>query len=146
MDFTHPEEIVQWISLFFGYGGEGFHNPTAIGFRDNGKIVGGVVYDNFHKDYFGAPLSIEGTIVSFDKRWATRNNLRALFAYPFITLKVRRFEARTAKHNQIGNSTLRKLGFSFEGCLRDAWPYGGDAMLYSMLSTECRWLSNGKSL
>lgn len=101
------------------------------------------MYDNFCLDYHGNPLSIEGTIVCVDKHWATRNNLRALFAYPFFTLGVRRFEAKTAKHNHIGNLTLKKLGFTFEGCLRNAWPYGGDAHLYSMLSNECRWLNNG---
>jgi RimJ/RimL family protein N-acetyltransferase len=128
------------VALFFGQSPEGFKNPVAIGFRDGEKIVGGIVYENFKRDCYNEPLSISCTIVSLDKRWATRNNIRALFAYPFITLKVRRFEAETAKHNQLSNSILLRLGFSLEGCAREAWPYGGDANLYSILSTECNWL------
>lgn len=117
----------------------------AIGIVHEGKDIGGVIWHNYHEDNWGKPLLIEVTIATIDKRWATRHNLRELFAFPFTQLGVKRVQAtchRRAKHVR---STLKKLGFSYEGIVRQAHPHGGDAAHYSILRNECFWLKDKKS-
>lgn len=112
----------------------------AIGIVHNGREIGGVIWHNYHEDNWGKPLLIEVTLATIDKRWANRHTIRELFAFPFTQLGVKRVQAtchRKAKHVR---STLKKLGFSYEGIVRQAHPQGGDAAHYSILRNECFWL------
>lgn len=112
----------------------------AIGIVHNGKNIGACIWHNYHEDNFGKPLLIEVTLVTIDKRWATRQNIRELFQYPFQQLRVKRVQATTSRKAKRVRSTLSRLGFKFEGIVRDAHPMGGDAAHYSILRNECFWL------
>ena len=112
----------------------------AIGIIHADKLIGGVIYNNFITDARGKPLLIEMTISTVDKRWCTRHNLRELFQYPFLQLGVKRVQATTSRKAKRVRGTLSRLGFKFEGIIREGHPHGGDAAHYSMLFNECKWL------
>lgn len=142
--YGHDEAVANWVA------GQIKHPPypsgmyRAIGIMLDNSIIGGVIWHNYHEDFSGRPLLIEVTIATIDKRWCSGHNLRELFAYPFIQLGVKRVQAtchRKAKHVRI---TLDRLGFHFEGIVREAHPLGGDAAHYSLLKQECKWLNHGK--
>lgn len=118
---------------------------VAVGIMLDDKLVGGVVWNNYHTDAKGNPLLIEATLVTIDKRWASRHNLRELFAYPFIQLNVKRVQATCHRKARRVRTTLTRLGFQFEGVIRQAHPNGGDAAHYSILKHECFWLRGYKS-
>lgn len=79
------------------------------------------------------------SIATIDKSWATRQNIRAFFEYPFIKLDLKRVqtlcsaEGDTVRFNQ-------KLGFTQEGHHRCAWHDGSDAVSFGMLKSECKWI------
>lgn len=116
----------------------------GIGIVHDGRDIGGVIWHNYHEDNFGNPLLIEVTLATVDKRWATRHNIRELFAYPFIQLNVKRVQATCHRKAKRVRTTLTRLGFHFEGIVREAHPLGGDAAHYSILKPECKWINRGK--
>ena len=114
----------------------------AIGIIHEGRLIGGVIWHNYHEDNNGKPLLIEVSIATLDKRWATRHNLRELFQYPFLQLGVKRVQATCHRKVKRVRSTLQRLGFQFEGIVRESHPLGGDAAHYSMLLNECLWIKS----
>ena len=108
----------------------------AIGFALDSKLICGVVYNNYHPG-----IMIEGSMATIDPRWANRRTLYAIFAYPFIDLKVNRFQATVGKKDKKTRRFVERLGFKFEGIARKAMPGGRDAALYSMLPMECKWIT-----
>lgn len=116
----------------------------AIGVtEDDGKIIGAVIYNGFAVDAQGKPLSIEMSLAMVDKKWCTRNNIRALFAYPFIQLDVKRVQVTCREGDLFLRDLHKRFGFTFEGIGRMAHPLGGNSAVSSMLKHECRWINNG---
>lgn len=116
----------------------------AIGIVHDGRDIGACIWHNYHEDNWGKPLLIEVTLVTVDKRWATRQNIRELFQYPYLQLGVKRVQATCHRKSKRVRSTLSRLGFQFEGIVREAHPQGGDAAHYSMLKPECKWIQSGQ--
>lgn len=142
--YGHDEIVAQWVAAKLRQPPYARGMARAIGITDNNILIAGVVYNNQHLDNHGKPLLIEMSIASVDKHWCTRHNLKELFSYPFLQLRVKRVQAtchRRAKHVR---SFLDRLGFHFEGIVREAHPLGGDAAHYSMLKPECKWIKNGE--
>lgn len=132
----YGKELVQWAAQRLANKADFFDDSAvAIGVSDGGKILASVVYTDYRDE-----ISIEMSIVSVDKKWATRHNLKAFFAYPFTQLKLKRVQAVTSVHNEGVISMLERLGFKREGLHRCAYWNGDDAYSYGMLSHECGWL------
>lgn len=138
--YGHDAQVAFWVckQLKLKPYAEGLYR--AIGIVRDGRNIGGVIWHNYHEDNFGNPLLIEVTLATVDKHWATRHNIRELFYYPFIQLGVKRVQATCHRKAKRVRTTLKKLGFSFEGIVREAHPQGGDAAHYSILKNECFWL------
>jgi ribosomal-protein-serine acetyltransferase len=69
----------------------------------------------------------------------TTDSTRLTLKYAFEELKLHRIEIKCAVDNMASNSIPKKLGFSFEGVLRDGeWLHDRfiDQNLYSLLSTK----------
>lgn len=112
----------------------------AIGvIEDDGKLIGGVVYNNFISGPFG-PISIELSLAMVDKKWCTRNNIRALLAYPFSQLLVKRVQVTCREDDIFLRKLHARFGFTFEGIAREAHPQGGNSAVSSMLKHECKWI------
>jgi RimJ/RimL family protein N-acetyltransferase len=140
IDFENQEAMREWASERLG--GLDFSPCMCIGFKKNGYYICVVVYNNFRASPDDVPISIEISIASIDRSWCTRHNLHVIAAYPFIQLKVKRVQATVAKRNKHTRKFLVSSGFKYEGLQRQGWVFGGDATVYSLLNTECRWLQN----
>ncbi len=112
---------------------DSFGECSAIGIAYKQKLIAGVVFNN----YFGR--DIQASIAATAPHWASRRTLAAIFNYPFRQLGCARITAQTRHDNLAANCMLQRLGFRPEGRLR-AWYEDGDAEIYGMLSSECRWL------
>lgn len=131
-----------WVSLnVLGITGVYDDSSKAIGNVIDGKLVSAVTYNNFRVRPDGSFLSVEMGIYSNDKKWATKDYLRAVFSYPFIQLGMERVETTCSAGRPDVIAFNQKLGFKKECIKRKAWPLGGDAVQFSMLRDECKWLT-----
>ena len=142
MNIVTGQKVVNFCSLYLP--GISFQAKKAMGFEIDGYMVLGVVFDNFRLDAKGRPLEMEGSVVALDKRAVTRYNLRNLFSFAFSEPRIRRLTIRAGRREYEKRNLIKRLGFKEEGIAREAWPYGGDAAVYSMLYKECPWIDHGK--
>ena len=133
-DQKYSRDIRDWVSGVIGIDKVGGEHFTSIGIVNNGTLVGGAVYHDYHG------YMVDISLATTDKRWCTRKVLRSLFAYPFKQLGVTRLGVTCSKKNKDIRRLMDKLGFKLEGCARMAFDGKNDAMVYSMINTECRWL------
>ena len=133
------KEVSEWVATQFGQPADYFDPCRAIGIIEDGAIIAGVIYNN-QKQTGRTPYMLEMTVASIDKRWATRHNLKALFRYPFIQLKLERVNTQCDSTDEGLIMFNKRLGFKEEGRHRRAFPTGSDAISFGMLKDECKWL------
>lgn len=134
--FGHDKIISEWVSNhIFGCSDAWDDKAKAACVIKNGRVIAGVVYTNYHPE-----RSIEMSIATVDKSWATRHTLRAFFEYPFIDLKVKRVQTLCSAKARDTIMFNKRLGFKPEGFHRCAWHDGGDAVSFGMLYNECKWV------
>lgn len=134
--YGHDRELCTWASLGLFGEPDAFDDKTvAIGIIKNDKLIAAVIYNNYIPK-----ISIEMSIFSVDRSWATRYNLRQLFRYPFTQLGLRRVSALCSASNEGVIMFLKKLGFQQEGRHPQARHDGGDALSFGMLKHQCKWL------
>lgn len=102
--------------------------------NDANEFRCGVVYNNFDSENVCAHIAI------WPGARLTAAFIRAAFEYPFCQLNKRRITATIARKNKKAIRFVRKLGFTYEGCLRDFFR-DGDLMVYGMLKADCQFLS-----
>lgn len=129
----HDEHVARWVRGQFPQIAS-FGRCTAIGVADDNRLIAGVVYYNYHGHM------IDASFAATDPRWCNRRILRAMFAYPWAQLQVRRLQVTIAKRDKRGRRTLERVGFKLEGVMRKAMSDGMNACIYSMLREECKWL------
>lgn len=138
--YGRDREIAAWVSQELEKIGEGHfdfapNSYRAIGVARRDKIISGTVYSNYRHG------NIEITMASTDPRWASKENFRALLAYPFIQLGCRRVTCLVKATNQPVRAFLCRLGFHEEGICRQVFDDGSDAAVLGMLRSECRWIA-----
>lgn len=135
------KDVADWVSKQLlgeiGYFGE----CRAIGVVVDNRLIAGVVYNNYRESPKGTPLHLEMSIASIDKRWATRQNIRALFKYPFIDLDVKRVNTHCSTQAEGVIKFNYRLGFTLEG-LHPKLFEDGDAYSWGMLKEKCKWISS----
>lgn len=136
--YGHDDLVTAWVASHLNHD---FGPSSSIGVIVGEQLIAGVVYSNYIEGPYG-PVSIEMSIATTSPKWASRETLHRLFAYPFIQLGVKRVQASTARKNKEARRFLERLGFTFEGIARQAWPHGGDMAVYSMLKPECKWIKS----
>jgi RimJ/RimL family protein N-acetyltransferase len=118
----HDAAVAHWVAQRIPYMGDGeaFGACSAIGvLREDGRLVGGVVYHN-HYPQFG---NIELSFASDDARWLTRPIICALLSYPFVQLQCRRVTGCTPRRAARALRFLNNFGFRREGVV---WRMFGD--------------------
>jgi RimJ/RimL family protein N-acetyltransferase len=131
------KDICEWVSLnMFGEPDAFGETSKATGIVKDGELIAGIIYNNYQPK-----ISIEMSIFSLDKRWCSRHNLKYLFKYPFIDLRVKRVTTLCSATEGDIIMFNERLGFKKEGLHREAWHSGGDAISWGMLKNECKWLS-----
>lgn len=118
----------------------GFCVPTSISRTIDGKLAGGVVYDNHHPG-----VSIEMHVAGFHPSWVSRDLIKAVFEYPFKELEVQRIFGRVPASNVRALEFDRKFGLEeiarVPGVFRDS-----DQVILCLERHNCRFLeaSNGR--
>lgn len=134
--FGGHKHVSEWASqIIFGCKDGWDEKARAISVVKDEKIIAAVIYTNWQPD-----VSMEMSIASVDKSWATRDNLRAFFKYPFIDLSVKRVQAQCSASAGGTMAFLKRLGFKPEGYHRCAGHDGGDIVSFGMLKNECKWI------
>lgn len=134
--YGHNRELCAWASLGLFGEPDGFdEKAVAIGVIRDDKLIAAVIYSNYLPS-----ISMEMSIYSIDKKWATRYNLKRLFSYPFIQLDLKRVAAMCSASNEGVVMFLKKLGFQQEGRHPQARHDGDDALSFGMLKHQCKWL------
>ena len=141
----YDDIVCDWVSAqLFGRTGRFDRNCRAIGVENDKGLIAGVVYSNYRTKPDGNGLTVEMSIASIDKSWCTKSNLRTFFSYPFIQLDLERVQTTCSANEPDVIAFNKRLGFVHEGTHRKAWSLGGDALSWSMLKDECKWIKNGK--
>lgn len=125
--------VMEWVRDRAPHASKGWDKYSAIGISDGHKLIGGVVYHDFHGHCISASIATESPA------WATRANLRVLFGYPFIQLGCRRLGALTGESNQKAQDMLSRLGFTVEGLHRFGFK-DEHSISFGMLRDECKWI------
>ena len=100
----------------------------------NDKPIAVVVYSRF------SPYNCEMSIATNGaKTWASRQFLRACYAYPFLQMHLFRITAAVEEQNTASLKMLRQLGHVEEARL-SAWFGEQDAILFRMKKEECKWI------
>jgi RimJ/RimL family protein N-acetyltransferase len=105
-----------------------------------GELIGGVIYTEYREMVPGQHdirMHCAG-----QAGWLTPQTLRAFFAYPFLQLSCIRVTATISRANKKALDLNRRLGFQIEGCIRDGFGLGKDALIMGMKRHECRWIKD----
>lgn len=105
-----------------------------VGLEQDGTIIAGALFErgNAHNVFMHGAVD----------RPVTRPFLRALFAYPFDKLGVRRVTVMPPSSNMEAIAWDIRVGFEFETKLAGAAHDGSDLLVFVMWKDRCRWLNS----
>src|SRR6185436_1598447 len=87
----------------------GFGKCKAIGVLENGRLIGGIVYNQWNPE----AGTIEITAAAITPRWLTRETIRRMYEYPFEQCKVQMITQRTPADNVRLLEQLARGGYFF---------------------------------
>jgi len=128
---SNSDAVAYWVAEKTG----GTWTPgrgTSIGRVKNGKIVGGIIYE----DWNGANIMCH---IAGEGNWLNRSFLHAIFHYPFVHLEAKRMTAVISSTNEKCIKLVENMGFELESRLYQATP-DGDLLVYRMFKKDCRFL------
>jgi RimJ/RimL family protein N-acetyltransferase len=133
--YGQDQRVAEWVAARSDTGNLWDGKFIAIGLEENGELIAGLGFT----DYLPGG-SIAGHICAIPgKRWLTRPFLRILFIYPFVQLKVQRFNAMIPAKNLAVKKFVADLGFTFEHRMPRMLA-DDDVLIYRMFREDCRWL------
>lgn len=127
------QRLMAWTAALIP--GAGVEGAAGFGVARDGKLIASIFYSNWYP-----PHRCDIGVASVEASFLSRRILHAVFWPPFRVWNVRRLGALTHEDNARSRRLLTKLGFTFEGIIREGWSAGGNAASYSMLPAECRWI------
>lgn len=107
---------------------------TAIGKISNGKLVAGVLYEDFNGTNIVCHIAVEQN--SLDREF-----LGLIHQYPFIQLGVKRVTGLVSSANKKALKLDLKLGFEVEAVLKGACS-DGDMIVLVLWKENCRYLDD----
>lgn len=115
--------------------GAGFfaERSQAIGLVKDGKIVAGIIYENWNGRSMVVHIVIKDRI--------TPAFIGAIFDYAYNVCNIEKAIAPVSSANAKSIRMVEKMGFTEEGRIKDACP-DGDTILYTLKKTDCRFLGN----
>jgi RimJ/RimL family protein N-acetyltransferase len=108
----------------------------AVGIARDGKLIGGLLYTNY------VPCEGGGTVQMWaagDPGWLSRRVIAMMLGYPFVQLGCHRITLTINAKNRISREISERLGFRYEGVMRQGIAIGEDMTIYGMLREECPW-------
>jgi RimJ/RimL family protein N-acetyltransferase len=104
----------------------------AVGIVLKGEIVAGMALGAWQRE----TGNIEISFAADTARWATRDTIKRLMAWPFVQLDCHRVTCRCAGSNERAIRFCRGIGFKDEGVMRLGWSKDEDAILLGLLRDE----------
>jgi RimJ/RimL family protein N-acetyltransferase len=104
---------------------------NAIGLLKDGKIIAGVLYENWNGRSIVAHMSIEGRL--------TPAYIGAIFDYAYNVCNVHKVILPVGSANAKSIKLVENMGFAEEGRIADASPEG-DVIIYTLKKSDCRFL------
>tara|TARA_R100001244_G_scaffold128631_1_gene99601 strand:+ start:463 stop:888 length:426 start_codon:yes stop_codon:yes gene_type:complete len=108
-----------------------FDNCSTLGVARNNELICGVAY------WFWPNETCDVAIAADSPRWATKQTIFTLFAYPFEQIGVNRLQSLIHPKNKRSRHLCKGLGFTLEGKLRK-FHKGKDMLIYGYLKEEFR--------
>jgi hypothetical protein len=103
--------------------------------NDDGDFCGGVTISEYRGYDCQISCAVETSVVWRD------SVIRGVFDYVFNQLRCVRCTCMTKKNNKRTRDFLERLGFLLEGRIRRGFDGTADALVYGLLASECRYLS-----
>lgn len=116
------------------------HTMKSLGIEKDGRIVAGVLYENWN----GVNLWMHAAIDPGES--FTTKFVRYAFEYPFLELRARRLTVLVEESNRASLRLVSRLGFRVEARLAGAASDGGDALIHVMTPADCRILLRDASM
>lgn len=143
--YGFDEPVADFVCRHFPGGERGFGTCRAIGFVENGILIGGTVYHRYDPE----AGVIEMSTVATTPRWLTPKVLHAIFAYPFEQIGVQMVLLQVAPTNERMRNIAKRFGFD-EYRIPRLRGRDEDGMIYTL--TDDQWretrferLRNGKA-
>ncbi|MFD1173447.1 GNAT family N-acetyltransferase [Oceanobacillus picturae] len=136
--FTREDEAKEMINVLTELAKENKALRYTIRMKDCGKIIGSCGYNVLDFDNQKTELGYELAKEQWGKGYASEA-IHALTKNAYAELGFHRIEAKVEPENGNSIRLLQKLGFTFEGTLRDAEKAKGrflDLAMYAKLSTD----------
>lgn len=116
------------------------HTQRGLAVVDGRSFAAGVVFDHYNGVHVEAAIAADN-----HGRWASRETLHTLFAYPFLQLSCRAITVAVPSSNVASLGLSTGLGFEPEAIVRFAAHDGSSLVILKMLRENCRWvLSDGQ--
>jgi hypothetical protein len=111
--------------------------------NDEKDFIGAVIFTNY-RDTDGVPTDIEISCAAETPAAWRPSVCNAVFQYVFEQLGCVRCTSVTVKGNRKARSFLERLGFQLEGNVRLGYDGQRDALIYGLLRSECRYLTDSE--
>ena len=132
--YQDPERMIAWAQERTP-GGTFRDDARAIGSERDGELEAVVVFDTF------GPRDCHMSVAAdYSRPWLTREFMRHVAAFPFITCGFPRISTIVSERNERAIRFNEHMGLKLEGRKRKAGVDGEDWLLYGLLREECRWL------
>jgi RimJ/RimL family protein N-acetyltransferase len=99
--------VIDFVSRHLPGGDRGFGKASAIGYVEQGQLVGGTVFHNYDPE----AGVVELTTAATSPRWLTRQTLHAIFAIPFDQWGCQMIVLRVAASNVRMVRIAQRYGF-----------------------------------
>jgi RimJ/RimL family protein N-acetyltransferase len=107
----------------------------AVGVVIDGEIVAAMAVGGWERG------NVEISFAADSPKWATRDTIRRMMAWPFVQLDCHRVTTRISENNHRAIRFNEGIGFKREGIIREGWGQGEDAILFGLLRSEApEWM------
>jgi|TARA_B110000263_G_C15066661_1_gene399985 RimJ/RimL family protein N-acetyltransferase len=138
--YGESEEVSDWVSRHIPEVNNGFKEATAIGVISEGKLIAGVVYNEWQPEYKTIQLNIAAT----NPMWARKEVISGLLAYPFYQVDVFKCWLTIPSDNKRSLKMTDHVGFTKEGVMAHQFGKKRHAVIKRMFKPdyERMWRKN----
>lgn len=131
--YDQSAEIAKWVAQNIpDIDGQGFDGPVAAIGVATDRIIAGVVFHDYQKQYGTIQLSMAAT----SPMWARQEIIKGLLAYPFYQLDCFKIWTATSRFNDRALKVNKHVGFTQEAVLAHQFGKQNHAVVMRMLRPD----------